>query len=545
MNKKRILMCTESGHIASGFGNYTKNILQRLYNTNKYEIAELSCYRDSTVKKIEPWKIYPVAVRHDHPMYNEYISNHANQFGQWVFDWVLLDFKPHIVFDVRDFWNFTYQETSCLRSFYHWLIAPTYDSAPAKIETLNTFANADTLCFHTHWAKHNLTNIYAYNHNNLGPIVNDAIDHNIFTPIGYSKSFHKNKFNIPSDAFVIGSVMRNQKRKLIPDLMETFAKLLQYNHNKNLFLYLHTSYPDSMGWDIPSLLLEYNIADKVLLTYICTQCNHIIPSVFKGTNTICKNCGNHSAVIASLRHSIPEKSLNEIYNLFDIYVQYAICEGFGIPPIEAAACAIPVISIDYEAMGEVGKNIGAKLVPVSRVFREQETNAKRIYPDNDVLYKLINESINIDPETLNSNGKQCRELCLKNYNWDFTAKVFEDIFDNINIDDKLSWDAPQKQINTSYSIHGITDHRKCIYDIVDNFIEEPFLKNTNFIEQMICNANDGFIMDGLKQFKFGINNYIKLLEMYAKNKAALEVIRTNHTIQLPEKLSEMLEYSKK
>ena len=41
--KKRIMMLTESGHIMSGFGNYTRNILSRLHKTGKYEIAELSC----------------------------------------------------------------------------------------------------------------------------------------------------------------------------------------------------------------------------------------------------------------------------------------------------------------------------------------------------------------------------------------------------------------------------------------------------------------------------------------------------------------------
>ena len=57
--KKRIMMLTESGHIMSGFGNYTRNILSRLHKTGKYEIAELSCYRDKNITKTEPWKIYP------------------------------------------------------------------------------------------------------------------------------------------------------------------------------------------------------------------------------------------------------------------------------------------------------------------------------------------------------------------------------------------------------------------------------------------------------------------------------------------------------
>ena len=67
MTKKRIMMVGESSHVKSGFGNYTKEILSRLYATNKYEIAELSCYRTPEDPKTEPWKIYPVAVSSNDP----------------------------------------------------------------------------------------------------------------------------------------------------------------------------------------------------------------------------------------------------------------------------------------------------------------------------------------------------------------------------------------------------------------------------------------------------------------------------------------------
>ena len=40
-------------------------------------------------------------------------------------------------------------------------------------------------------------------------------------------------------------------------------------------------------------------------------------------------------------------------NTFDLYVQYANSEGFGLPQVEAAGCGIPVASVDYSAMSSV------------------------------------------------------------------------------------------------------------------------------------------------------------------------------------------------
>jgi glycosyltransferase involved in cell wall biosynthesis len=543
MTKKRILMCAESSHLGSGFGNYTKNVLQYLYNTQKYEIAELSCYRDTDVPKTESWRVYPVAVKPNHPLYKEYTSNEANQFGQWRFELALLDFKPNIVFDIRDFWNFTYQETSPFRNFYHWVIAPTYDSAPPKLETINSFYNADTLCFHTEWAKDNLLNDYRYLGSNIGPVVNDAIDHNIFKPCENKKQ-HRAKYGISDDIVIIGSVMRNQKRKLIPDIIKQFAELSRSKKDKHLVLYLHTSYPDGLAWDLPTILLEHNIADKVLLTYKCTKCQKFFPSIFKGVKTVCQHCLNNSATICGIKNSLEMSQLSEIYNLFDIYIQYAICEGFGIPPIEAAACGVPVISVNYQAMAEVGNKIGAELINVIRIFREQETNADRSYPNNTELYDVLHKYISLDKSKLIEMGIKCREKCLQSYSWEATAQKFEKLFDSIDINKKMNWSCSRRNINTEINIKSQSNYRDMIYEIIDKVIQEPFLKNTNFIEELIKHCNDGYIQHGSKSLTFNIKSCISILETYMRNKMSLETLRTNESLILAERVKDFIDYSK-
>jgi glycosyltransferase involved in cell wall biosynthesis len=544
MQKKRIMMVGESSHIKSGFGNYTREILSRLHATGKYEIAELSSYRTLSTPKTEPWRVYPVAVDPNHPLHSEYIANQNNYYGQWRFEFALLDFKPHIVFDVRDFWNYSFQEISPLRQFYHWIITPTYDSAPPKIDTINTFKSADTLLFHTEWAKHNLINAYNYNHSNLGPVASDAVDSNIFKPIGYSKKFHKVKFDIEPESFVIGSVMRNQKRKLIPDLIKIISNLIKKNTNKKIYLYLHTSYPDALGWDLPALLLEHQISNNVLISYYCKNCDALQCKVFKGVKTICNHCKKPTSFICHPTNAVDDSTLNNIYNLFDVYVQYAICEGFGIPPIEAASAGVPVVTINHEAMAEVGNNIGAHLVDTKRLFREQETNADRCLPNNDKCEEILQSLIELPIIELNNIGKNTRIKLLNTYSWDKTAQVYEQIFDSIDISKKTSWDIGPQEIDLHASIANIPSNRDFIYSIVDKVIKDPNLKKSNFIQELIKGLDDQIVQEGIKRVSFDRKTAVKILEIYANNKNAMEQMRLG-TIPTSPKILDFIEYSKK
>ena len=155
--KLKILMCSEASFINSGFGVYTKELLTRLHNTNKYEIAEFASYgfvndpRDSSIS----WKYYANGVREDDPRHREYSSRGDNQFGRWRFEKVLLDFKPDIVFDIRDYWMTAYQRISPLRKFFHWILMPTVDSSPQQEEWIDTFLDADAIFMYKTIDAHN------------------------------------------------------------------------------------------------------------------------------------------------------------------------------------------------------------------------------------------------------------------------------------------------------------------------------------------------------------------------------------------------------
>ena len=106
MTKKKVLLVAENHKLASGFGTYAKNLLERLHASGKYELAEFGIYANTPMAKEVPWKFYANAPDEDDPQDQKdfYNSNPNNQFGAWRFDKVILDFKPDIVLSYRDPW---------------------------------------------------------------------------------------------------------------------------------------------------------------------------------------------------------------------------------------------------------------------------------------------------------------------------------------------------------------------------------------------------------------------------------------------------------
>lgn len=448
-------MCSEASFLSSGFGTYAKEILTRLYNTNKYDIAEFASYgmvndpRDNTI----PWKYYANAVKEDDPRHKEYSSRADNQFGRWRFEKVLLDFKPDIVIDIRDYWMSSYQAISPLRKFFHWILMPTVDSEPQQEEWVDTFLSADSVFTYSDWGAEVLKK-QSSNKINYISTASPGVDLDTFKILD-NKEGIKEKLGVPKNSIIFGSVMRNQKRKLIPELMSSFRQVLDFYEinnpdiGKNIYLYLHTSYPD-MGWDIPELLRQNRIGNKTLFTYACRKCSFVQSSVFVGPMKTCPQCLNKSMSMPTVTSGIGTDKLAEIYNIFDTYIQYSICEGFGMPQVEAAACGIPIITINYSAMVDIINKLGAISIEPKTKFKELETKAIRVYPDND---QLCNEIIKICSMDLNQRrrmGENIRKLTEKHYSWDHIAKIWEEHLDLLDNNYRSNWDAPPQYL--SYNI---------------------------------------------------------------------------------------------
>ena len=133
---------------------------------------------------------------------------------------------------------------------------------------------------------------------------------------------------VPEDAFVVGMVAANKgngpARKGFSEAMQAFARFRQ--ERPDAHLYMHTEVTGrEQGVPIGRLMAQCGVPEEAVSF---TQQIH-------------------------LDIGIDAKSIAPMYSAFDVLLNPAYGEGFGIPIVEAQACGVPVIVTDCSAMTEL------------------------------------------------------------------------------------------------------------------------------------------------------------------------------------------------
>jgi glycosyltransferase involved in cell wall biosynthesis len=542
MSKKKVLLVAENHNLASGFGTYAKNLLERLHASGKYELAEFAIYMKSSDGKDVPWKVYGNAPEDNEPDEQKqlYNSNPNNQFGAWRFDKVVLDFKPDIVLSYRDPWMDMFISKSPLLPYFHWVWMPTVDSDPQKQSWIEGFAKTDAILCYSEFGEKTLEKDAGHLLNVKG-CASPGIDPKIYKP--YDKKQIRQELGLDPNVNIVGTVMRNQKRKLFPELIKSFSKFLKVappEIKDNTYLLLHTSYPEKMGWNLGYHISEEEVGGKILTTYVCKNCKKWRVDFFRDSLNYCPDCKTISCVMPSVGMGLEVSDLVKIYNSMDLYVQYAICEGFGMPQVEATACGVPIASTNYSAMEDVLEWTKGYPIRIQKMYRELETNAERVFPDNDHLVEIMINHLMLSPEEKAAKSQEVREATVARYDWDDCAKVWMDYIDTYEATGLQGrWNAPPRAIQLHEQMpEGLTN---------EQFVE--FLYNAVLLEpdnafgyeatKLVRDLNIGAVVehgviepiDRQKLFERSLNQ--------GKNKIVVEKIRSGQAQLQPDTFIEV------
>ncbi|MCW4039971.1 MAG: glycosyltransferase [Candidatus Bathyarchaeota archaeon] len=499
--KKRVLFLTEASYLSTGYATYGREVLTRLQASKKYEVAEFSVYgaADDPRRKSLRWKNYANMPDHSQEQQKLYGANSINQFGAWRFERACLDFEPDIVLCIRDFWMDSFVWHSPYRRIFEWAWMPTVDASPQNVEWVDMFADADYLLTYSDWAGGVLRKQGGDSINLYGTASPSASEE--FKPINNARDI----LGIPSDWKIVGTVMRNQRRKLFPALLEAFSGYLHSSGDLNTYLYCHTSYPDA-GWNISELLHEHKISSRVLFSYKCQGCGKLDVSKFHDSRKLCTGCRDYASAPVSVSNGVDNETLAQIYNCFDLYIQCANSEGFGLPQVEAAACGVPIACTYYSAMEDVVHKLGAYPIKFNK-YKELETGCDRAVPLKDDIINTFNiffhKKSQSDRDAL---GKSTRLLFEQNYSWDTTAEQWARIIDDCKYAD---W----KQPPIIYPLVDIktdqSSHSEFIKDMLNAYMYTGSHKHSHYVRNMyasLCRGTTRMNFDGFFTSDFTPSN---------------------------------------
>jgi glycosyltransferase involved in cell wall biosynthesis len=416
---------------------------------------------------------------------------------------------------------------------------PTCDGEPQKLEWVEDYLRHDRILTYSLWAKNLLEN-QTNGKLKVFDVASPGVDTDVFKPLNVEEV--RKALNIKEDVIIFGKVARNQPRKLYPELFKAFADYLlicKKNSRDDIaaksYLYCHTSYPD-VGWDLAEEIHKHKISNKVLFTYLCKNCKTAFPSFYSGNVQHCKNCQNMTATMPNTESGLSRENLAIIYNLFDVFIQLSICEGWGMPINEAKACGVPVLCVDYSAMTEQCYNGGGLPIKVQRFYQEsiQQTNQLRALPNlNDLSEKMY---LLATDKTLKSRlsmeSRQCTE---KYYNWGLISKIWESAIDSLEcFKDEESWIAPPKIINPgNLTMPANLNNQQFVEWCYVNIIQEPIGNHLQQISKLVTSLNLGYQIietpGGLQQVPVNRDIIIQQMIQYLHQKNSFEQHRYNMT----------------
>ena len=110
---------------------------------------------------------------------------------------------------------------------------------------------------------------------------------------------------------------------------------------------------------------------------------------------------------------VPDQDLVQIYNQAELFVYPSLFEGFGLPPLEAMSCGLPVIASRTSSLKEVVGDAGILISPGDNIELQKQ-----------ILYVLKNEEIKEELK-----GKSLVQS--KKFSWVDTAGRTLDIYNRI------------------------------------------------------------------------------------------------------------------
>lgn len=225
-----------------------------------------------------------------------------------------------------------------------------------------------------------------------------GIDPNAFFPLGDDvKRALRLRMGIASEAFVVGSMCMNQGRKDIPDMLRAFFAFASDKPSARYFMDMEPTSP--AGFDILAVCQQQGWDASKLL--------------FRGDAA--------RAGVTSLR---------DRYALLDAHMVVSHREGYGLPLVEAMACGVVSIALDYCSGSEIcGDGQGVLIEPIEYTNVSTWGGALDFYPKIGDITRAL-QMLHDQPDTRRSIAAKGMTWA-RQQSWDAAADAVADVYSKV------------------------------------------------------------------------------------------------------------------
>lgn len=244
-----------------------------------------------------------------------------------------------------------------------------------------------------------------------------GFDHKLYFPI--PREIARIQYNIPSDAFAILNLNRNQPRKRWDHTMMAFANVVQRyykltkekpnEHHRPLRLVIATMV--NGFWD----LLELFEHELKLLD---------VPFEF----------GKQCLVAVAKPQQMSDGDINVLYNACDIGLNTCEGEGWGLCQSEHAAVGCPQVAPKIGGMQEFLKEDHSSLIQAKwryYIDRQRDGIGGIAEVGDTMEYADAIWNYYINPELVKEHGAKARKYILQHYRWETVVNHFHRVLHNI------------------------------------------------------------------------------------------------------------------
>lgn len=404
IEKKKILVISDSPLVPSGVGTQTKYVIDSLIKTGSFKffcMAGAVRHADYRIQKVEPygedWVILPV-----------------DGYGtQQVVRQVLEEYKPDLLWFMTDprFYIWLWEMENEIRKKIPMLYYHVWDNLPYPTFNKRFYDSTDVIC--------TISKVTDDIVRTVSPDVHcvhipHAVDTEIFCKKEKQSDIQKRSIMTKDheNKIIFFWNNRNARRKQSGSLIFWFKEFLDKVGHDKAVLVMHTEPKDPNGQDLVAIMENLNLLDGQILIS---------------------------------QQKLTPQDLAAIYSASDCTINISDAEGFGLATLESLACETPIIVNMTGGLQEQvtdGENwFGYGIYPSSKAVIGSQ-DVPFIYEDRidgeEFVQKLV-DFYNLSREEREKMGAAGRKHVLKNYGFDTFKENWYDTVTDV-IDRFGSWE---------------------------------------------------------------------------------------------------------